>query len=159
MRRTYLVVTGIVLLAGDAAGQTLDDKLCVLTAAQKLPVIQGLSVLANRVRMSTSAEAAGLLAGTRNDNTAGLAQSFSDLGLTDRRTLDLVNRALDRGERDPAIRALEAGLAAGVVNTRSVEFDVTLGSLQATYSFVCATARDKVVREDTLYVHSVGMIR
>ena len=38
------------------------------------------------------------MAGTRMDDTAGLAKSFNDVGLTDRRTLELVTRALERGE-------------------------------------------------------------
>ena len=159
VKRLHGIVATIVLLSGDAAGQTLEDKLCVFKAAQKLPLTPGLIVSAGRVRANAVAEAARIMAGTRYDDTAGLAEQFSSFGLTDRRTVDLTTRALERGDREAAVRSLEAGLATGMTNTRSVEFDVTLAGLQATYAFVCATARDTLVRDDTLYVHTVGMVR
>lgn len=159
VKRLHGIVAAIVLLAGDAAGQTLEDKLCVFKAAQKLPLASGLIVSAGRVRTSPIAEAARIMAGTRYDDTAGLAEQFGNSGLTDRRTLDLTARALERGDREAAVRTLEAGLATGITNTRTVEFDVTLAGLQATYAYVCATARDTLVRDDTLYVHAVGMVR
>jgi hypothetical protein len=159
VKRLHGIVAAIVLLSGDAAGQTLEDKLCIFKAAQKLPLATGLIVSAGRVRTNPVAEAARIMAGTRYDDTAGLAEQFSNSGLTDRRTLDLITRALERGDREAAVRTLEAGLATGITNTRTVEFDVTLAGLQATYAFVCATARDTLVRDDTLYVHTVGMVR
>ena len=58
VKRLHGIVAAIVLLSGDAAGQTLEDKLCIFKAAQKLPLATGLIVSAGRVRTNPVAEAA-----------------------------------------------------------------------------------------------------
>ena len=110
-------------LSTAAQSQTMEEKLCIFGAAQKLPTIQGLTIAASRTRAAAAPEAAKIL-----------VESFGN-PVTAAEQLD---RTFGFFLTPAAMEALTAALVERLKGTVIVDIDVRAAAQTATFTFICA---------------------
>ena len=122
MRQIAIGFLGL-FLSTAAQSQTMEEKLCIFGAAQKLPNIQGLTIAASRTRAAAAPEAAKIL-----------VESFGN-PVTAAEQLD---RTFGFFLTPAAMEALTAALVERLKGSVIVDIDVRAAAQTATFTFICA---------------------
>lgn len=139
-----------------AVAQAVEDKICILGAAQKLPSIQGLSIASSRTKTTTSPEAAKLLAGSLHSLRA-IDELNRTVGFLDDAKLQSIRDHLARGKLDMAFKELVAALTENIRSGLMTEIDVRAAAQSATFAFLCAWHNGMSAQAPTIL--SIGIAR
>ncbi|UDL93740.1 hypothetical protein LGH83_14380 [Lichenihabitans sp. PAMC28606] len=136
----------MLLLAGPAWAGSLEDKACLLAAAQRLPPIPGLKILGMTVAPAVDAMAVSQIVGsfrTAQAAARSLDETFAILGSS------AVSEQIDgfiAAHNDYAARqAIIDAFLPRVSGSGSVTITVDVADLKATYAFMCAYSTADII--------------